>query len=605
MAYMGTSPVEFPSFERSRNYFRTGLGGPPAARYAEPPQLERWGGSSQRIAREGTGAGGGGGITSPTPTTPAAPTGPPQGTQPPQTTAPQVSSPAPHTGQQTAPQQPYTAPTLGYGTYQGGPLETALFSPVQQAAQQGLSDVERFAEQFRQQAGPSRTYEGIGGQQTLASAVEGGPMDPARALVGARYTGPAGLDPNAVAGLQFLQGQLEQRQKSLGTGAGLTTTIGQTVQDLTPGEARFEARHLFTPEYRAALQAAMAPVGQFGETFGQERAGAEQFAAQRGAEESDIAQRAAEYLTGRRGGITGDIEQQLSQAQAQQIGAGKAFQDILGLDDTAATIEALRKAGTAGYLAPELDPNAFMTPGNVAQQGFQQAQAAILARYPGLEGVPIGQVGVDKKGRQTYLIPDEKGELVDFRQVLGKTPKAVEFKERQAALEEAFSPARGVPFASGARPSGDRFGEASTQALVNPLYFGSPFEGPQIQSYLTFDPGIRPSRGNVSTEDQRNQYNRIQDLLGELDRIEAEEGPWKAAMIGGNAIQYLEDEIAALESQKGNLSQSAKEWFNKVKRLRKDYRKHEERSDWAKISGGDFTSIIQNTAPLTPAKIAT
>lgn len=573
MPYLGTSQPSFPSFERSRNYFRTGMGGPPQARQADPPQLERWGGSSQRIARANTGAGGGGGVTSPSPVSPAEPVTQAPQTQAPPTPpqgAPQIQSPAPFTG------EGYEAPTLGYGTDVQGSLQERLFQPVQQAAGQGAADVQQFADLFRTQAGPSRSYEGIGGEGTLSTAVEGGAMDPARALVGAQYQGPAGLDPNAVGNLQFLSGQLGQRQANLGTGAGLASSIGQTVQTLTPGEARFDAQDLFSPAYRKALEAQVGtPVTAFQEQLGAETTGAQEFAQQRGAEETDIAAKAAEYLTGRRSGISGDIEQQIADAQKQQIGASQAFSDVLGAGDASATIEALRKAQGEGYTSG-FDPGGFETEAFKTSQGAEAAKQAIMDKYPTLKGIPEGELGVDNKGRSTYTV---KGE--DFRKAM-TTEQAVEFKKRQGELEEAFSSQRGVPFPGG-RTSGDYFGTPTGQQVTDPLYFGEQFQGPQVQGYLNFDPGFKPSRGNVSTEEQRSQFNNINDLLGDLDRIAEDENVYKAATIGANIKQYLEDEATALEAQVETLDQQGKEWFNQVKKLRKDYRKAEKKAEWGKI----------------------
>lgn len=577
MAYLATSPVRFPDFERSRNYFKTGLGGPPAVsrpseEYSSPISPT----AQQPTLSSGPGMGGGG-IPSRAPQQPEAPQAQPQQQAPQaQAPAPQIQSPAPFTGQQQG--QQYQAPTLGYGDYQGGGVQSALFNPVQQAAGQGQADVQQFAEMFRAEAGPSRTYEGIGAESTLGTAVEGGAMNPARELVGAQYRGPAGLDPNAVGNLQFLQGQLEQRQKSLGTGAGLASTIGQTVGTLTPGEARFEAQNLFTPEYRQALTAAMAPVGAFGEQLGAETASAQQFAGQRGAEEAEIARRAAEYLTGRRSGITADLEAQIAAGQQQQIGSGQAFQDILQQDDPAAVVEALRRAQEGGFVGADTNVGGFWSEAQQARAGAPGARQGILDKeeYASIKDIPVGEIGVDKKGRQTYLVGGK-----DYRQAMTKE-QAVAFKKRQGELEEGLSSQRGVPFPGG-RTSGEYFGDPNLAQTVDPLYFGQGFQLPNAQDYLSYDPGIRPSRGNISTEDQRSQYNRINDLLGDLDRIESEETPFKAAMIAANVNGYLEEEEAALQAQKGSLDQQGKEWFNMVKKMRGKYRKAEREKKWAKV----------------------
>ena len=566
MAFL-SNRISFPDFEQSKNYFLTGLGGPPA------------------VITEDFGAPSGGGaaaVSAPAPTGQAAPATAPAAPTTPAATAPTVEATAPSAI------ETYTPPTLGYGDpgqAGGGGLYGQLVDPVVGAAQAGSADVMSFADQFRSAAGPSRTYEGVGAEGTLAGAVEGSAsMDPAFNLVGAQYQGPAGLDPGAVGGLGFLQGQLEQRQKNLGTGAGLTSTIGQTVQTLTPGEARFEAQAMFDPAYRAALATDLAPVGQFAGELGTETAAAKAFAAQRAAEEADIAARSTDYLTTRGEGITGNIEQQIQEILAQQQGASQAFTGALDTEDPAAMIEALRNAQAGGFTGGQDLAGGFSTEAFRASQGAEANQQAIIndPQWASLKEVPIGEVGVDKKGRQTYLLPDAEGNMVDFRTVLGKGAEARLFKDRQAALEEAFGSQRGVPFASGKRPSGERFGAPTGQQLTNPLYFGSEFQGPEIASYMGFDPGFSPSRKNVSSEEQRDQYNRIQELIGNLDRMEGdEENPWRYAMITANLEGYLEDEVAGLEAQGDKLSKEGKEWFGMVKSARKKYRKHKAEKTYA------------------------
>jgi hypothetical protein len=577
MAFL-SSRTTFPDFNKSKNYFLTGLGGPPAVDIAED-----------------FGAPGGAGAAVSAP--PAAPT---TG----QATTPATTTPAAPTVEATAPPaaELYTPPTLGYGDpgqAGGGGLYGQLVDPVVGAAQAGSADVMGFADQFRTAAGPSRTYADIGAEATLSGAVEGAPMGPAFDLVGAQYQGPAGLDPTGVGGLGFLQGQLETREQNLGTGAGLTSAIGQTVQTLTPGEARFEAEAMFDPAYRAALATDLAPIGQFTGELATETQAAKEFAESRAAQEADIAAKSTEYLTGRGEGITGDIQAQIDEITAQQLGASQAFSGVLDTEDPAAMIEALRKAQAGGFTDPSKDVGQFETEAFKASQGAEANQQAIIndPQWASLKDVPIGEVGVDKKGRQTYMIPDENGDLKDFRTVLGTGQDAVDFKARQAALEEAFSSQRGVSFPGG-RTTGDRFGAPTGQQLTNPLYFGEQFQGPEIASYLGFEPGFRPSRENVSSEEQRDQYNRIQELLSNLDRMsEDKENPWKYAMITANLEGYLEDEAAGLEAQGDKLSKEGKEWFGMVKSLRKRYRKHEREKKGAKIGGGIGAVLLAALGP--------
>ena len=241
MAFSITRP-RFPRFEQSKNYFKTGIGGENLQVAAAPPA-----------------AGGPAGTT-----TVQAPTTPPS------------TTPGATGGGGLSPVQGYTAPSVSQQAYQPpqiggigteGTLQERLFTPSLQARETGQMQLGEFADIFRQEAGPERTYGGIGGQQTLEAAVRGGPMTPAQELVGARYQGPLTLDPQGVGGLQHLAGQLQTRRGALGTGQGVTSILQSGIPGLSLGEARYSAqKDIFAdPTYRAQLAEALGPRGQFGQ----------------------------------------------------------------------------------------------------------------------------------------------------------------------------------------------------------------------------------------------------------------------------------------------------------------------------------------------------
>lgn len=561
------SRTSFPSFERSRDFFRSGIGPPPAPRVQQPrisggaPTPQTGGPVTQEAPQTG------GPVIQeftpqqqPTTTAPAAPQAPTpsQSQVPPAVQAQTPQAPAP----QAAPVN------LGYQTQ--GTLEERLFQPVQQATQVGEEQLRQFADLFRQQAGPSRTFAGIGGAGTLEAAVQGGAMDPARALVGAQYTGPQGLDPTAAGNLMDLASRLRTRQQALGTGGGLATTIRQSTPGATGGEARFTARDILDPEYRQRLAQATAGVDPFAQQLETEITGAGEFARQRAGEEEDIARQAREYLTGRRGGITEDIQSEIDRRLQQQLQARELFGRAVGTEDPEALAGILRRAQESGALAEGVDPAAFQT--DIFRRG-QEAQAlerSIMEKpeYESISKYGPAERGASGSGRGTltYYIDGK-----DYRQVIPDKRERNLFLKRQQELERSFDPLT----------AGVRRGEES--AFLNPLYLGGEFQGPQAAQYLEFDPGMRPSRGNVSTEEQRSQFNTINDLLGNLDRISKDESPFRAAIIGANIERYLEDEEAALEAQTGELSQAAKEWRGQVKKMRKAYRKAKRSEEYGKI----------------------
>jgi hypothetical protein len=584
MAFVETR-TRFPSFRRSKDFFKSGLGGPPEVQI--------------------TGGAGGAEVPLPGVTSPAL--GATQPITPPPADPP---STAPVTGTPTAPPPPAgdtLAPTvepieLGYQTTGG--IEERLFQPIGAATEAGEAQLTEFADLFRTQAGPSRTFESINAPATLEGAIQGAPIAPAQELLASQYQGPAGLDPGAAGNLMGLAGRLRARQEALGTGGGLSETLAQSAPGTTGGEARFTAQDVLGPDYRGRLAAATAGVDPFAGRLEEEITGTAEFAQQRTGEEEAIATQAEDYLRGRKTGITGDIEAEMEKQLGLQGQAGDLFREAMKEGQTPEQIaDILREAQSLGFIDPEADVGAFNTEIRQAISANPAIAQELMNRpeFESLAEVPLAELGIDNKGRQTYMIPDANGNLKDFRTVLGTGQEAVLFKQRQAAFEEAFSSQRGVPFASGKRTSttGGQFGEPSLSQLADPLYFGKGIESslPQITNFLDLDSGVRPSRGNVSTEEQRDQYNRIGDILQDLDRIEKDETPFRAATIAARVDEFLTAEEEALEEQKDTLDKQGKQWFHQVKTLRKRYRKAEREAKWGKI-GGAVGSVL--LSPLGP-----
>lgn len=583
MAYLATR-TQFPSFERSRDFFRSGIGSSPQPKITGPaptapaaPRPETGGPLQYDTSRPETGGplaydpgpeyDVSGDIARPptggplTYQTPPAPQAPPQ----------QAQTQVPPAIQAAQPQAPPQAAPVNLGYQTQGSLEERLFQPVQQAAGVGQEQLAQFADLFRQQAGPSRTFEQAGGTAPLETAVMGGATDPARALLASQYTGPQGLDPEASGYLMDLAGRLRTRQEALGTGGGLATTIRQSAPGATGGEARFTARDILDPAYRQRLAAATAGVDPFAQRLESEITGAGEFAQQRAGEEESIARQAREYLGERKGGITEDIQSEIERQLGRQREARGIYGEALGAEGPRAMAEVLRRAQETGALGEGIDPSGFISPTFQKGEEAQALEKSIMAKpeYASLKDIPVGVRGPSGSGRGTlaYYTQDAQGNLTDIRETMSKSERKL-FRKRQDELERQFDPLKSRG--------------AETSAL-RPMQFGETFQSPEAAQYLEFDPGMRPSRGNVSTEEQRSQFNTINDLLGNLDRISEDENPFRAAVIGANIEQYLADEEEALEAQTGKVSQAAKEWHNQVKKMRKDYRKAKSKEKWGVV----------------------
>ena len=591
MAFSISRP-RFPRFRDSKNYFKTGIGGEDLRIAAAPPA-----------------AGGPTGTTTvePAPTSPA--------TQPGATGGGALSPTTTYTAPPVTPETPYEPITLGHFGETGTTIEK-LFDPSLKGLEAGQMQLGEFADIFREKAGPERTYQDIGAEETLGAAIAGGPMEPAKGLVGAQYLGPTTLDPTGVGGLQHLAGQLKTREEALGTGLGVTSTLQAGIPGLSPGEAKYTAQHgVFSdPTYRDQLAKALGPTGAFGEQVTTEREAAEAYAGLRGEQEADIAQQSKEYLTGQQAGITGDIQGQIDKALAEQATTAETWAQIQGAPDFEQQLEGLTAAQEMGILPQNVDLTQLDTDARKALKAASGLRDEIMAEYSSVSGYALGVPGVGKRGLGSPHVRDpQTGELRDYRDVIPKELQK-DWTARQAKLEKAFNPLRQkwmdkYPEFDPNLPEGIDPGLMQT---VSPLYYGGPeggalfggeafggqFQGPQLANFLQFDPGVMPSRGNVSTTEQRDQFNRISDLLDSLDRIEKDD-LFHAATIGVNIEQYLDAEADALEAQGEKLGVAGQSWKKQVATLRKKAKKAAKKAEWAKVgqvAGGVLGAVVGSVA---------
>ena len=451
-----------------------------------------------------------------------------------------------------------------------GSLNQRLQDPITQGAQQGQQRLQEASQVFQQMAGPSRTFEGIGGAQTLSGAVESGTgLEDARALVSAQYGGPAGLDQGELAELQNLQQEMGSRARALGTGGGLSTLIQQSAPGVTRGEAEFEAKRRLDESKIAGRDLRLQQVNPFGQSIVDQAQSARDFAGQRGLEEDLIQESARGHLTGRRDIIDTDLERVMEAARGQQAAGQTAYEDILGgegqrLDEFRAASDFLR-SGTAedpGDLVGAEVAEKFNTPGYAQTQEGKALMEKIMSdpRYASIAGIDPLELGITKRGKQLY---DVEGQ--DYRRAITDKPTRRLASQRQKELEASF-------------------GKRGQYNVTNPLYHGSQFESADPTSYLGFDPGTSPTRENMAEGEQKQQFNRINDLLGSLDKI-GEKEPFRAAQIFAEANRYLENEEKALEEIGENLTENQKSWKKQVKRARKNYKKSEKNKKYAKIAG--------------------
>lgn len=481
----------------------------------------------------------------------------------------QQAAPTPQPEQGGQPQSP--VPLLG----QGEDLTSRLLSPINQGAQQGQQQAQALGEQFAQQAGPTgQTYESRGGPQAIEKYVEAdfgdlgetGAKEQAAGLVGAQYQGPTQLDQTQTQQLQQNAQLLQDRANALTTGGGLQGYLQQATPGVNLGQARFEAQRLRRNQDFAdrALQANQAA------SFNMARLLAEQNQARelgqtRISEEEEIARKAREDLTGRRGSIDEDIQKRVDEANAQRKRSEEAYKRFQETGDVS------NLAGLADF-----DVGEFDTEGAIRAQEAQRIYEKIMSmpEYEAIRDMGPLSLTYNPRGRETYSLGQPelgRGDLLYKRGVEGgPTDEQRDLLEsRQRRLEKYFSPGR---YNENAR-------EAGAYADVAPMYYaGGDLEAAlysprDARGYTGFEDASRATRGNQSTEDERGMYNRIADLLNSEQRIQASEDPYREARITADTDRYRSDEERELAARERLLSGEAEDWQKTVKGARKQYRR--------------------------------
>jgi hypothetical protein len=564
MAYLDESPS---NFQQNKEYLMTGDTRP--APGMDQQQRQRDASNAPRLQDFGggvsTGAGGATGTIQSAPEMDMRTTSAPQST-----TTTEEKKPDGTIKTTTQEQKPVFKTT--------GSLMQRLTNPVSEGAQQGQEQLQQASQAFKELAGPSRTFESVGGAGTLNQAVESGTgMEDARALANAQYGGPQGLANTDVANLQNLYTDISNRASALGTGGGLATMIQQSVPGLTRGQAEYEAKRRLADSKVAGRDLRFEQVNPLRAAIESETEGAEEFAGQRTAEEDAIREASRGLLTGRQDVISEDIQSAIDKALKQQEGAQTAYANI----SDQGTLDAIRAA------SPYLQSGTTEAPGEMigkdvaealySPQARQTAEGEALKqailndpRYASVAQYDPLELGITKRGTELYDIGGE-----DYRKVVpDKTTRSLLY-ERQKELEKAFS------------PKTKALGEYGT---TNPLYYGDNYESLDTRNYMGFDPGTSPSRENVSSDVQKTQYNRISDLMGSLDSI-GEAEPFRAAKIYAEVGKYLDDEEKNLEAKGEKLSEQDKEWRQMVKGARKKYKKAKSKP-YAQIGGIIATVLV-------------
>lgn len=464
---------------------------------------------------------------------------------------------------QAQPSQPQPqGPQLG-GVFQGassGPTAQRILQPLASGASSAQSQLSDIGRNFYSLAGPQRSFESVGGTGKLQGTLQTGQgIDEAKALVGAQYQGPTELDQMALQDVYRAFDTLRPAAQSLSGGGGLQSLVGQAIPGLSPGEARFEAGRLSRdPEFRSQANQTSQEIQRAYDALVSSESQARGYASDRAAAEKSIAEQSRGFLEGQRESTLKDIDASVASAQERNTAVERAmtpFSQSGSLDDLRAIPQE-----TLGF-----DPEAFATPDRARLAEAQTAWDDIMKRY-----------NVDY---QPGLGPDP-----------GITARGEEERRGGPMMEELnalFSPGTDIV-------------ERGKYADVLPLHWGEgAWQPADLREYINWSPGVSPSRENVSTEDQRNIINRVNEIMDVAERLAQSDMPYLADQISGNVDKFLEDEAKALDERRGRLDQQQEQWRGIVAKARRANRKRKKSAGWQKvasivmpiISGGAWGSV--------------
>ena len=444
-----------------------------------------------------------------------------------------------------------------------------ILSPLQTGIGTQTGDIQKAFETFQTEAGPSRTYEDIGAQATLQKAIQtpttqqdyNALLGQAMNVLSSKYTGPTELGQEQVSTLTGTGRELEEKAKALQTGAGIETLLGQAVPSMTPGARKYEAQQVsLSPEYRAYKEQSLTDINKMWQDLAKVQEQATAKAAARTTEEEAIATKGKEYLTGERSQLVEDWNKKIAAAEAQEKATQGAFTNLQEQGTQQALQQIAPEMKQGEWTAEQFNTEARQQLAN-AQNVFNQ----VNSMYSDVADLPVLTLTSDKRGNQIYVRPEGVSDE-QYQQLL----------QRQQALEAAgFSP----------ETASTQYGQLAT---MMPLYYG---EGPvasqwvpeDIRQYIELIPGGSPTRENMGTADQKIVYNNIQTLLDEVDRIDSEGEPFKAAKIAANLEQFLTDEEQALTERKETLTKAGEEWKQHLSDVKKAYRRAKKNSAWGKI----------------------
>ena len=487
-------------------------------------------------------------------------------------TAPQTTAFA--APQQQQPQQAFAAPagqapSINVAGYAAPQLPTNLskyFAPLSTQLKTGRESLGQATSAFTTAAGPYRSYGSIGGEEILRAGVErdtdlarqNQEEEAARALVGARYAGPTGLDQGTLDRLNQQLTGLRSQAGGLTTTAGAAELLRGAAPGLTAGQRQFEARRLLGTEgFRSAARSTQEQTRQLMSDYLRSQSEAAAIAQARTEQEADISAQSRRYLTEAQTPIEQAIGERVAATQEQENALRSAYERAM----TTGSMEDLAALGQASGV----DVSGFNTIGRQNEARAQEIYRSVVEdpKYETIREVPMMGLRIDKHGKQGWSWDDDTAK--QLREQLGE--RAFQATKKLAIQrQQAFG---NTELAAGnVRKQG-----LGSLAIYNPLvqYGGQEagFDPLAVQPYLGYEQGTGARRENIATADERARLNAIANILGSSQRLGEEEYRGSVFRADPTAYAALEaEQIAALQKQ---TEQQAAAWRKMSDKARKQY----------------------------------
>lgn len=468
-----------------------------------------------------------------------------------------------------------------------GNLQERLFQPLQRGLGAAQEQTQALRTAFDTKAGPSRTWEGIGGQQQLETAIKAGGTG-AEGILGASYGGPQGLSAEDTASLSDAFARVNTRVGAYRNPGQLQQYVQQST-GVTPGMARYDAAILAadTP-FQDSVSALETANKASTEALAKQKQETSAFAQQRSKEEADIAKQAQTYLSGQ----SGDIMTQLTQRVAAENQKRQQLEAARSAALDTGDISALQGLDPSML---SFDPSALNTDRDKLAAEAQAQRDAIMndPRFASIKDIPVMTLAINNHGNERkafdadwYDANRKQYTQDEFRQIR-KLAEARQDALRDAGFAFKDKDKTHTYVASDPERKGQE--KAAKYSEINPLYFGTPWEQTQETEFLGPITGTQAYENNMATPEEMARYNAIMNMLGGNGM---EQGlAYEAPVLGYDMSGFQQQEENQAEARRMAMAQAQTDWARFVNKARDKYKDSVKASRAHAVSNMDLLQV--------------